>query len=74
MEQNIEEKIKEIEKISKSWKNRNLSIFGKNIVAKNLMLSKVNNVIMVVPNMKKKSLTNAKRPFMHFYGMIKKIK
>ena len=58
MEVNIESKLKEIDVICKNWKNRNLSIYGKNIIAKTLLLSKINNVIMVIPNLKKKTLAD----------------
>ena len=53
MEQNIDDKIASIKKIGKCWKNRHLSIYGKNTIAKCLMLSKINNVVMVLPNLKK---------------------
>ena len=56
MEKNIEEKLEEIDKIAKNWVNKNLSIYGRNIIAKTLMLSKINNIILILPNLKKKVL------------------
>ena len=53
MEQNLDDKLESIKMLGKCWKNRHLSIYGKNIVAKTLMISKINNVIMVLPNLKK---------------------
>ena len=56
LEVNITDKLKEVKKIANSWRNRNLSIYGRNVVAKSLMISKIYNVLMVIPNLKIKHI------------------
>ena len=66
MEINVDKKLDEIKKMSASWKNRNLSIYGRNIVAKSLMVSKITNILMVVPNLKKKKIDIFERAIYDF--------
>ena len=53
MEVNIKIKSDEIDKICKNWQNRKLSVYGKNILCKTLMLSKINNIIIILPDLPK---------------------
>ena len=53
MEQNIWKMVEQIEKIIKNWKYRFTSPIGRCVVAKSLLLSKVNHVAFAVPSIKK---------------------
>ena len=49
---NISSKIKEMQRVMDDWKHRFLSPLGRCTVAKTLLLSKVNHLAFVIPNMK----------------------
>merc|ERR1712015_316351 len=51
---NFKMKVDEIIKVAKSWQYRLLTPIGRAVIAKTLMLSKINHLIFVLPNITKK--------------------
>ena len=58
MEVNIEDKLDEIKEIARCWKYKNLSVYGKCLVANTMMMSKIYNIISIIPHIKKEKLEN----------------
>ena len=58
MEKNYYDKIKEVRKLLNSWAYRHLTPYGKVVVIKTLVLSKLANVAMVVPDLPKVEIDN----------------
>ena len=56
MEKNVDIKLEEIKKICNNWRNRNMTIYGRSVLAKTIMISKINNILMILPNTNRKSL------------------
>ena len=67
LEINIESKMSEIDKITSYWKYRFLSPLGKAVIAKSLLLSKINHIAFSVPTLNK---TMIKKIEDKIYGFI----
>ena len=68
MEQNIWKKVEQIESIIKNWKYRFMSPIGRCVVAKSLLLSKVNHVAFAVPSIEKRYIKLIEKKYTISYG------
>ena len=66
MDSNFESKLKEINKILSCWFHRTLTVYGKITVIKTLALSKLSNLVMVLPNLNKTQLNAIETSFFRF--------
>ena len=53
---NFDLKLDEIIKETKNWRHRFLTAIGKSVIAKTLLLSKINHLVFVLPSLSKKRL------------------
>ena len=68
---NLESKILEMEKLSSVWRSRNLTLFGKITIIKNLMIYKVIHILLSLPRPSEESFKKLKMSLYIFYGMVK---
>ena len=65
-DQNINEKIKEIQKLMFIWNGRNLTPYGKIIIIKSLLISKITHVLLSLPSPSQLTLNKIEKMFQNF--------
>ena len=63
---NYNKKIREIKNLLLQWSKRNLTPYGKNIVIKTLAMSKINHLLLALPNPSQNILKNLQTLFFNF--------
>ena len=66
IEINYKEKIEQIEKEIKQWSKRKLTSFGRITVLKTLIISKLNQLFIALPNPSDELINNLQKKFFHF--------
>ena len=66
MDDNITKKLSEIDKIIGFWKYRFLTPIGKAVIAKSLLLSKINHIAFAIPTLKKELLSRVESKVYNF--------
>ena len=65
---NIETKIEEIKKLIGLWNARNLTPYGKIIIIKSLLISKITHILLSLPSPTNELLNKLEKIFKIFYG------
>ena len=67
-ELNIENKIIEIQKLTYLWNARNLTPYGKIIITKSLLISKITHVLLSLPSPNQTTIIKLENMFKKNYG------
>ena len=65
-DQNIDEKIKEIQKLIFIWNGRNLTPYGKIVIIKSLLNSKITHVLLSLPTPSQLTINKIEKMFQNF--------
>ena len=70
-DQNIEDKIKEINKLIVLWKGRNITPMGKITITKSLLISKITHILLSLPTPKEDTFKKLETTFKNFIWNMK---